>query len=430
MSKSDSIKAVKGMNDILPEQSAAWHRVETECAHLFAHFGYQQIRTPIVESTQLFARSIGEETDIVSKEMYTFADRNDDSLTLRPEGTASTVRAGIQNGLFYNQQQRLWYQGPMFRYERPQKGRYRQFHQIGLECYGWSTTDIEAEVLSLTKELFTRLGLKNTSLHINSLGDKESRTAYRAALVDYLSSKFDQLDGDSQRRLNTNPLRILDSKNEEVQALLVDAPSILDYLSIASNESFAQLQSYLQALDIDYVINSSLVRGLDYYNDTVFEWINPSFGAQSTVCGGGRYDHMVEQLGGQPTPAFGFGMGVERLIQMLQEQNANITDRQEPQDVYIVSTLGKARSVALAIQKQLVTENIKVLCHMGEGSFKNQFKKADKSGARIAVVIGDDEIQQGKVGVKTLLVEQKSLGQQLISENEVVDVVTNLLKRL
>ena len=430
MSKSDSIKAVKGMNDILPEQSAAWHRVETECAQLFARFGYQQIRTPIVESTQLFARSIGEETDIVSKEMYTFADRNDDSLTLRPEGTASTVRAGIQNGLFYNQQQRLWYQGPMFRYERPQKGRYRQFHQIGLECYGWSTTDIEAEVLSLTKELFARLGLKNTSLHINSLGDKESRKAYRAALVDFLSSKFDQLDADSQRRLNTNPLRILDSKNEEVQALLVDAPSILDYLSNASNESFEQLQSYLQALDIDYVINSSLVRGLDYYNDTVFEWINPSFGAQSTVCGGGRYDHMVEQLGGQPTPAFGFGMGVERLIQMLQEQNANITDQQEPQDVYIVSTLGKARSVALAIQKQLVTENIKVLCHMGEGSFKNQFKKADKSGARIAVVIGDDEIQQGKVGVKTLLVEQKSLGQQLISENEVVDVVTNLLKRL
>ena len=430
MSKSDSIKAVKGMNDILPEQSATWHRVETECAHLFTRFGYQQIRTPIVESTQLFARSIGEETDIVSKEMYTFADRNDDSLTLRPEGTASTVRAGIQNGLFYNQQQRLWYQGPMFRYERPQKGRYRQFHQIGLECYGWSTTDIEAEVLSLTKELFTRLGLKNTSLHINSLGDRESRKAYRAALVDYLSSKFDQLDADSQRRLNTNPLRILDSKNEEVQTLLVDAPSILDYLSNASNESFEQLQSYLQALDIDYVINSSLVRGLDYYNDTVFEWINPSFGAQSTVCGGGRYDHMVEQLGGQPTPAFGFGMGVERLIQMLQEQNANITDQQEPQDVYIVSTLGKARSAALGIQKQLVTENIKVLCHMGEGSFKNQFKKADKSGARIAVVIGDDEIQQGKVGVKTLLAEQKRQEQQLISENEVADVVTNLLKRL
>ncbi len=430
MSKSDNIKAVKGMNDILPERTIIWQRVEAECAALFANYGYRQIRTPMVESTQLFARSIGEETDIVAKEMYTFADRNDDSLTLRPEGTASTVRAGIQNGLFYNQQQRLWYQGPMFRYERPQKGRYRQFHQLGLECYGWSGVDIEAEVFSLTQQLFKRLGLANTYLNINSLGDKASRSAFRVALLDYLSGHVDQLDSDSQRRMTTNPLRILDSKNEQVQAILLEAPSILDYLSPASKASFEQLQAYLQALEIDYQVNPRLVRGLDYYNDTVFEWINPGFGAQATVCGGGRYDQMVEQLGGPATPAFGFGMGMERLVQILEEQEAGITQSPESQDVYIVSTLGNARSLALMVQKQLVAAGVSVLCHMGESSFKNQFKKADKSGARIALVIGDDEIAQDSIAVKTLIATQNGQEQQTISKNDVIHVVTNLLKRL
>ena len=418
------------MNDILPEQTAIWQRVEAECAKLVACYGYHQIRTPLVESTRLFARSIGEETDIVAKEMYTFTDRNDDSLTLRPEGTASTVRAGIQNGLFYNQQQRLWYYGPMFRYERPQKGRYRQFYQMGIECYGWSGTDIEAEVLSLTHDLFQRLGLQNTKLHINSLGDQHSRSAFRAALVDYLRAYIDQLDSDSQRRLNTNPLRILDSKNARVQQILDKAPSILDYLSSASQDAFDQLQDHLQALEISFEINPRLVRGLDYYNDTVFEWINPSFGAQATVCGGGRYDRMVEQLGGQATPAFGFGMGVERLIQMLQEQDAEIVNNSYAQSVYIVSFGDTARSLALVVQKQLVAANISVLCHMGEASIKNQFKKADKSGAALAIIIGDNEIEQNTLSVKTLLGDFNNESQQTIPKNEVVDVVTNLLKRL
>ena len=418
------------MNDILPERSAIWQRVEAECATLFGKYGYQQIRTPIVESTHLFARSIGEETDIVAKEMYTFADRNDDSLTLRPEGTASTVRAGIQNGLFYNQQQRLWYQGAMFRYERPQKGRYRQFHQLGVECYGWPGVDIEAEVLSLIDDLFKRLELSNTHLHINSLGDRDSRLAYRGALVEYLSLHSDLLDEDSLRRLTTNPLRILDSKNAQVQEVLKQAPSILDYLSTSSEQSFVQLQSYLKSLGIHYEINPRLVRGLDYYNDTVFEWINPSFGAQSTVCGGGRYDHMVEQLGGQATPAFGFGMGLERLIQILEEQEALITKSIEPQDVFIVSNNNQARAVALTIQKQLVAQDISVFCYLGDSSFKNQFKKADKSGAKVAVIIGEDELKHDAVGLKTLVSAQKSEQQQTINRNEVIDVVTNLLKRL
>jgi len=430
VSKTDIIKAVKGMNDILPEQTAIWQRVEAECAKLFACYGYHQIRTPIVESTRLFARSIGEETDIVAKEMYPFADRNDDSLTLRPEGTASTVRAGIQNGLFYNQQQRLWYHGPMFRYERPQKGRYRQFHQMGIECYGWSGTDIEAEVLSLTHELFRRLGLQNTELQINSLGDQHSRSVYRKALVDYLNAHKTRLDADSQRRLSTNPLRILDSKNAEVQQVLKGAPSILDHLTSASSAAFDQLQSHLRALGIGFEINPRLVRGLDYYNDTVFEWINPNFGAQATVCGGGRYDHMVAQLGGQSTPAFGFGMGVDRLVQMLQEQDAEVVKASGSQSVYIVSVGDMARSSALVVQKQLVAADISVLCHMGEGSIKNQFKKADKSGAAIAIIIGDDEIEQNTLSVKALLADFKNEGQQTIPKNDVVDVVTNLLKRL
>ncbi|MFT6408981.1 MAG: histidyl-tRNA synthetase, partial [Arenicella sp.] len=297
MSKKPQINAIRGMNDILPTESPLWLAVESVCAGIFAQHNYKQIRTPLLESTHLFSRSIGVETDIVSKEMYTFEDRNGDSLTLRPEGTASTVRAGIENGLFYNQQQRLWYTGPMFRHERPQKGRYRQFYQVGVECYGWSTVDIEAEVLAMIDHVFKALGLEQTELQINSLGDADTRARYRTALVEYLSKYKDSLDDDSQRRLSTNPLRILDSKNETVQALLVDAPSILDFLSVESAEAFACLQGYLQDLDIEYTINPRLVRGLDYYNDTVFEWVNADYGAQSTVCGGGRYDSMVEQLG-------------------------------------------------------------------------------------------------------------------------------------
>jgi len=428
------IKSVKGMNDILPGESHHWQKVEAVCADLFTRYNYQQIRTPLLESTQLFSRSIGEETDIVSKEMYTFEDRNGDSLTLRPEGTASTVRAGIENGLFYNQQQRLWYVGPMFRHERPQKGRYRQFHQIGVECYGWSSPDIEAEVLSMLQQVFQHLGLRNTQLHINSLGDAATRAEYRGALVEYLSANIDQLDEDSKRRLTSNPLRILDSKNEGVQTLLNAAPSILDFLSDESAAKFHDLQGYLNALEIPFTINSRLVRGLDYYNDTVFEWINPEFGAQATVCGGGRYDGMVEQLGGQPTPGFGFGMGLERLIQILQEQEAEIVQPSSHPDVFIVSVGDEARSKAIVLQNNLVSAGVRTQCHMGEGSMKNQFKRADKSSASLAIVLADDEIAAGTFTIKHLRhgsnANSEHPAQQTIMQNDVVNVVTNILESL
>jgi len=434
MSKKPQIKSVKGMNDILPTQSPLWLKVESVCRSVFDNHSYRQIRTPIVESTQLFYRSIGAETDIVAKEMYTFDDRNGDSLTLRPEGTASCVRAGIENGLFYNQQQRLWYMGPMFRYERPQKGRYRQFFQMGVESYGWSTPDIEAEVLSMVQQIFQRLGLQKTHLEINSLGDSNARVAYRQALVDYLSDYKDELDEDSQRRLTTNPLRILDSKNTGVQAILKNAPSILDHLSDESNEKFMQLQAHLQDLGIEYTINPNLVRGLDYYNDTVFEWINADFGAQSTVCGGGRYDGMVEQLGGQATPGFGFGMGLERLIQILQEQEAPITQDNNAADVFLVSVGNQARRQAILLQQQLTSSDIKVMCHCGTGSMKNQFKKADKSGAAVALVIGEDEAENKQVSVKTLrqhhIENDSGQNQQTIAQNDALNAVTNLLESL
>ena len=432
MSKKSQIKAIRGMNDILPIETPLWLAVECVCSDVFAKHNYKQIRTPLLESTHLFARSIGADTDIVSKEMYTFDDRNGDSLTLRPEGTASTVRAGIENGLFYNQQQRIWYTGPMFRHERPQKGRYRQFHQIGVECYGWSSPDIEAEVLSMIHQVFQALGLQDTELQINSLGDSDTRSNYRAALVDYLSEHKEQLDEDSQRRLTTNPLRILDSKNAGVQSILEGAPSILDYLSDESSNSFAQLKGYLDDLGISYTINPKLVRGLDYYNDTVFEWVNAGYGAQATVCGGGRYDSMVEQLGGQATSGFGFGMGLERLVQILQEQGAEIAEQaaQDAADVFIISTGSQARSQALQLQADLVAADVRVQCHMGEGSIKNQFKKADKSGAAIALIIGDDESAARTVSAKVLRRTNEPIAQQTVSQNEASKLVTNLLESL
>ena len=434
MSKKKHIQAVKGMNDILPSDSGLWLAVEQVCQTVFQNYSYQEIRTPIIESTDLFHRSIGADTDVVSKEMYTFEDRNGDSLTLRPEGTASCVRAGIENGLFYNQQQRLWYTGPMFRHERPQKGRYRQFFQLGVEAYGWNTPDIEAEVLAISQQIFQKLGLQKTNLVINSLGDSEARTQYRQALVDYLANFVDELDDDSQRRLTTNPLRILDSKNQQVQAILVNAPSILDFLSDESNARFTQLQTHLQDLGIAFTIDANLVRGLDYYNDTVFEWINEDFGAQSTVCGGGRYDNMVEQLGGQATPAFGFGLGLERLVQILQEQHAPIAQITQAPDVFIVSVGEMARRHALQLQQVLSNNNIKVQCHCGDGSMKNQFKKADRSAAQIGIIIGEDEAQQGNASIKLLrhrVVEGSNMpAQQTIVQNDVLNVVTNLLESL
>ena len=442
MSKTTQIKAIRGMNDILPADSPLWLRVEAVCADVLGRYGYRQIRTPILESTHLFSRSIGEDTDVVAKEMYSFDDRNGDSLTLRPEGTASCVRAGVEHGLFYNQQQRLWYAGPMFRHERPQKGRYRQFNQIGGECYGWATPDIEAELLSLISQIFNRLGLQKTHLQINSLGGSETRTRYQRALVEYLDGYREQLDEDSIRRLQSNPLRILDSKNADVQAVLHQAPSILEFLSQESADSFEQLKSYLQEMGIPYQINSRLVRGLDYYNDTVFEWVSEDFGAQATVCAGGRYDGMVAQLGGRATPAFGFAMGLERLIQILREQSAPLvssTEKTLAPDVFIISVGDLARKQALVLQSVLTDAGKYVQLYCGAGSMKNQFKRADKIGALVALIIGEQEAQSKTVNVKPLIrknqshqppSEQHSPGQQTIVQNDALNTVTNLLESL
>jgi len=424
---SSKLKALRGMGDILPEQAEAWRKVESVCADLFASYGYKQIRTPVLESTALFARSIGEETDIVSKEMYTFKDRNDENVTLRPEGTASCVRAGIEHGLFYNQLQRLWYIGPMFRYERPQKGRYRQFHQIGVETYGWHSVDIEAEVLGLTQAIWQNLGLRNTNLEINSLGSSQARAAFRERLVDYLSDYKDQLDADSQRRLSSNPLRILDSKVAQTQEILVGAPSILDCLDDSDKQDFDQLQQYLTALNVPFVVNPRLVRGLDYYNNTVFEWVAQDFGAQATVCAGGRYDGLVEQLGGAATPAFGFALGMERLIQLLQEQEASsVTHTSDPQ-VYIVSMGAACRAKALEIASELTRAGIRVLTHCGEGSLKNQFKKADKSGSSLAIVIGESELEMSVASLKTLRRKENAVNQGQAGQNNQVEVPFNQL---
>lgn len=427
----EKLQAVRGMNDILPADSALWMAVEQVCIDVLGGRGYRSIRTPVVESTHLFARSIGADTDIVAKEMYTFEDRNGDSLTLRPEGTASCVRAGIEHGLFYNQQQRLWYLGPMFRHERPQKGRYRQFYQLGAECYGWTGADIEAEVLAVIDEMFRRLGLKETELQINSIGDSASRASYRAALTDYLRDFAHQLDADSQRRLDTNPLRILDSKNSETQSILTNAPKIDGFLSSASADHFAQLQEFLGVLEIPFSVNLNLVRGLDYYNDTVFEWVNANFGAQSTVCAGGRYDGLVEQLGGNATPGFGFAMGMERLVQILQEQGSAILETDTNPDVYLISIGTNARAQALRVQQLLCAAGpLQIQLHCGEGSMKNQFKRADKSGAKIAVIIGEDEAASQSATVKVLLRRGEQPAQQLIAQNDVVNAVTNLLESL
>ncbi|MBX2846689.1 MAG: histidine--tRNA ligase [Acidiferrobacterales bacterium] len=429
--KKNQIKAIRGMNDILPSDSSSWLAVERVCTDVLEKYSYRQIRTPLLESTHLFTRSIGSDTDIVAKEMYTFEDRNGDSLSLRPEGTASCVRAGIENGLFYNQVQRLWYIGPMFRHERPQKGRYRQFHQIGVESYGWSTPDIEAEILSILSEIFIRLELRKTHLQINSLGDVDSRNRYRQALVDYLKKRVDQLDEDSQRRLTTNPLRILDSKNDQVQKILSDAPNILDFLSTQSKSDFEQLQIYLNELEIPFSVNPKLVRGLDYYNNTVFEWVNEDYGAQATVCGGGRYDNMVEQLGGSPTPGFGFGMGLERLVQILQEQNAEICADTKNPDIFLISIGEKAKAQALVLQRQLASNGISVNLNCGQASMKNQFKKADKSGAIAAFIIGEDEAEAEQVGVKTLIKRDTGQSlQQTIPQKQALNWVTNLLESL
>lgn len=420
------IQAIRGMNDLLPDQSPKWQYFEGVVKSLLSQYGYQEIRMPIVEQTELFKRSIGEVTDIVEKEMYTFEDRNGDSLTLRPEGTACCVRAAEQHGLLFNQTQRLWYQGPMFRHERPQKGRYRQFHQVGVECFGFEGPDIDAELIAMTAELWNRLGISDAvTLQINSLGLPEERAEYKAALVEYLSQYKDSLDEDSQRRLTTNPLRILDSKDHKTQEILKDAPSLHDFFGVASKDHFSDLLSYLESLGVNYEVNPKLVRGLDYYSNTVFEWVTDALGAQGTVCAGGRYDGLVAQLGGKGSPGVGFAMGVERLVLLLDELNVFPEGISASTDVYLVAagegTQAKAFELASLLRSNI---NVRVTQNMGGGSFKSQMKKADKSGAKFAIIIGSQELENGTVLVKPL---QSKDEQKLVVESDLVQHISALL---
>ena len=418
------IQAIRGMNDLLPADSSAWQYVEKAVAGILQRYGYQEIRFPILESTDLFKRSIGEVTDIVEKEMYTFDDRNGDSLTLRPEGTACCVRACEEHGLLYNQTQRLWYMGPMFRYERPQKGRYRQFHQIGVETFGMDGPDIDAEILLLSARILRELGAAPfVTLQVNSLGDSESRAKYKQALVTYLENHKDKLDADSQRRLTTNPLRILDSKESATQALLDNAPVLLDYLDETSRAHFEQLKILLDAGGVKYQINPRLVRGLDYYGKTAFEWVTDKLGSQSTVCAGGRYDNLVEQLGGKATPAVGFGIGLERLVLLLQAVDAIPKDLEKIAELYVVA-VGNVQKEAFQLAEQLRNEipTLRIINHCGGGSFKNQLKKADKSTADLALILGEDEVANAVVAVKFLRDDQP---QQIISLNDIVNFFKN-----
>jgi histidyl-tRNA synthetase len=405
MSKQNKIQAIRGMNDILPAQTPVWQYLEGTVKSLLSSYGYGEIRMPVVEKTPLFKRSIGEVTDIVEKEMYTFDDRNGDSLTLRPEGTASCVRACEEHGLLFNQVQRLWYTGPMFRYERPQKGRYRQFYQIGVETFGMATPDIDAEVILMTARLWQDLGLQDSvTLQLNSLGSSEARANYLEALVAYLSERKDQLDEDSQRRLISNPMRILDSKNADTQALLDDAPVFADYIDDESKEHFDTLCSILDAAGVKYELNPRLVRGLDYYCKTVFEWVTDKLGAQGTVCAGGRYDGLVQQLGGKPTPAVGFAMGVERLILLLQALELVPEELQQQIDAYIVAIGGEASCNGLLMAEQLrkAAPGLRVQMHCGGGSYKSQFKKAVASGASWALLLEADDVENKSVSIKHL----------------------------
>ena len=398
-----TIQAIRGMNDCSPTESPLWQWIEAKVRHVLASYGYSEVRMPIVESTPLFARAIGEVTDVVSKEMYTFWD-NDEQLTLRPEGTAGCVRAAIERGWIYNNEQRLWYMGPMFRHERPQKGRYRQFHQAGVEVFGIANPEIDAELIILTARLWKELGIdQHVSLQLNSIGSLEARANYRSALVAFLENHQDLMSDEEKERLVKNPLRILDTKNEALQEVLNGAPKLLDYLDDESREHFNQLCSLLDAMGVKYEINPKLVRGLDYYNKTVFEWVTSALGAQGTVCGGGRYDGLVEQLGGHATQGVGFAMGLERLVLLVQEVNKEITLPQAV-DLYLVYAGESTTLNAFQIAEQIRTElpQVRVMTHCSGGKFQKQFKRADKIEAKYALVIGESEVQAKTVVVKDL----------------------------
>ena len=399
-----NIQAIRGMNDCSPTESPLWQWIEGQVRQILSSYGYSEVRMPIVESTPLFARAIGEVTDVVSKEMYTFWD-NDEQLTLRPEGTAGCVRAAIEHGWIYNNEQRLWYMGPMFRHERPQKGRYRQFHQAGVEVFGISTPEIDAELIILTARLWKALGIdQHVSLQLNSIGSLEARANYRSALVAFLENHQDLMSEEEKERLVKNPLRILDTKNQALQDVLDGAPKLLDYLDDESREHFAQLCGLLDAVGIQYEINPKLVRGLDYYNKTVFEWVTSALGAQGTVCGGGRYDGLVEQLGGHATSGVGFAMGLERLVLLVQEVNKSIPVKRAV-DIYVVYQGEGTTLAAFQLAEKLRSElpHLSTMLHCSGGNFKKQFKRADKSGATLALVLGESEVQNNQVVVKHLL---------------------------
>lgn len=420
------INAIRGMHDILPSQIHCWHFIENTVRQVVSSYGYHEIRFPILEKTELFCRSIGEVTDIVEKEMYSFNDRNGDSLTLRPEGTASCVRSVIEAGIIHNQVQKLWYMGPMFRHERPQKGRYRQFYQIGVEVFGQPGPDIDAEVLMMLHRLWQQLGLLDVvNLEINSLGNHEERQQYREVLINYFSQYKNDLDEDSQRRLQSNPLRILDSKNPALADLIHQSPRLGDCLGAESRGHFDFIITQLDKMNIPFTHNQQLVRGLDYYGNTVFEWVTQKLGSQGTICAGGRYDLLVEQLGGKKTPATGFAMGMERLVALLKTSEQTIAENNP--HVYMVVTGDKATDIALSLAEQLRTnmKNLNLLVNCGGGSFKSQFKKADKSGAQYALILADDEVAQNKVSLKPL----RARGEQcMIAIDQIEQTLAPLVK--
>ena len=421
-----NIQSIRGMHDILPSQSASWQYLEATVRALFNSYGYRELRTPIIEPTELFSRGIGEVTDIVEKEMYTFADRNGDSLSMRPEGTASCVRAGIQHGLLHNQQQRIWYTGPMFRHERPQKGRYRQFYQAGIETYGIATPDIDAEVIAVGARLWKQLGLKGIKLQLNTLGSDEARQQYRDVLIDYFSAHEAQLDEDSKRRLHKNPLRILDTKNPDLKELVAAAPNLMDYLDDESKQHFDGLCTRLDVMGVEYEINPRLVRGIDYYNRTVFEWVTEELGAQGTVCAGGRYDGLVKQLGGRATPACGFGIGLERLLLLMEAQQIQIPALAP--DVYLVLAGEEAQIAGVKLAKSLRDSqtNLSLQSNVAAGSFKAQIKRADKSGAKYAFILGGSEVEGNTITIKPL---RSSAEQQTIPQDQLNNFIKeNIVK--
>ncbi len=417
------IQSITGMKDILPDESPLWQKVETTLKQIMASYGYAEMRMPAVEYTSLFVRSIGEITDVVEKEMYTFDD-NGDSLSLRPEGTAGCVRACIEHGLIHNQERRVWYTGSMFRHEKPQKGRYREFHQFGAEIFGISSAEIDAEIILLTNRIWKKFGIgDHVVLQLNSLGSSEERASYREALVSFLEQHKESLDEDCQRRMYTNPLRVLDTKNEKVLEILQNAPKLTDYFGEETRNHFDRLRAILDANGVKYEINPRLVRGLDYYNHTVFEWVTDLLGAQGTICGGGRYDGLVEQLGAQPTPAVGFAIGLERFILLLQSINA--VEVENPVDVYFCAVGDEAVRQSMVIAEQLRDQisGIRILTNCSGGNFKKQFKRADKSGALFALVLADDELAKNEIGIKNLRVESEQL-------NVKISAVAEELKKL